>query len=435
MEDFAELIRLSLELPRGYISKKVIKGKPYHYLQYFENGKKVSKYIKEEELPFIIEQLKKSDEVHEKLVKYESTSKKMPVVDKRARELTGYLMMEDEVVASFKNGQLININEKKAPLLVKRTHNLSRFLESRSMDRTRVNSRLLQRFLNVSHEKDDILPLYAHGAVITDNYWFKPMGSRLKYKDVCFDSDMYADIALKGEIRLFSKKYYLNPQLTLIGSFEKCWKKINNQWWMYKKGTDKEYFSELFVYELCKKFSFDTAIYEYDNGYIKTLNFADKYNFEPMSSIADNDDTFNNSFNLILGYGEEFARDYLKIVFMDALINNVYRHNENYGFFRNKKTGKIIKMAPNFDNNMALISRNPLAEDCKRDGFVQLFVKFLKTNQKANELIKTIDFIDLTPQVVDECINNIPLHIEEDIKKHLLKRYKYLMEVIKKPLK
>ena len=106
MEDFAELIRLSLELPRGYISKKIIKGKNYSYLQYFENGKKVSKYIKEKDLPELEKQLKKSEEVHEKLVKYESTSKKMPVVDKRARELTGYLMMENEVVATFKNGQL-----------------------------------------------------------------------------------------------------------------------------------------------------------------------------------------------------------------------------------------------------------------------------------------------------------------------------------------
>lgn len=431
MEDFAELIRLSLELPKGYISKKVINGKTYYYLQYFENGKKLSKYIKKENLPTIEAQLKKSEEVHERLMKFESTSKKMAVLDKRARELTGYLMMEDEVVASFKTGELTYINEQKAPLLIKRTHNLSTFLASRAIDSTRINSRLLKRYLNVSHENDETIPLYAHGAVITDNYWFKPLGSRLKYKDICFDSDMYADIALKGEIRFFFKKNYLNPQLTLIGSFEKCWRKINNQWWIYKKGTPKEYFSELFAYELCRRFGFDTAIYEYDDGYIKSLNFADKYNFEPMSAIADNDDTFDNSFNRIYKYGEDFAKDYLKIIFMDALINNVDRHNENYGFFRNKKTGKIVKMAPNFDNNMSLISRSPLIENCTRDGFIQLFIKFLRNNQKAHELIKTIPFIELTPQIINDCVNNIPIKIEEDIKTPLLKRYKYLIDIIK----
>ena len=33
------------------------------------------------------------------------------------------------------------------------------------------------------------------------------------------------------------------------------------------------------------------------------------------------------------------------------------RHTENYGILRERDTGKIVCMAPNFDNNIALISR------------------------------------------------------------------------------
>lgn len=83
MEDFSELIKLALELPSGYISKKTIKGKTYYCLQYFENGKKISKYIKKSELETVKKQLEKRDEVEEKLFKIESTSKRLAVLGHR----------------------------------------------------------------------------------------------------------------------------------------------------------------------------------------------------------------------------------------------------------------------------------------------------------------------------------------------------------------
>ena len=431
MEDFAELVRLALELPKGYISKKTIKGKQYYYLQYFENGKKVSKYIKSSELSKIKEQLSKRDEVEEELFKIESTSKRLPVLDKRSRELTGYVMSEDEIVAKYKQGQLVYLDENKCPLLLKRTHNLSLFLSSRALDNSRINSRLLKRYLRIAHESDEMVALYAHGASITDTYWFKALGSRLHYKDVKFDRDHYADIVLKGKIDYFSNKLFLNPQLTLIGSYEKCWKLINNEWWMYKKGTDKEYFSELFVAKLCKYFGFDTANYEYDDGFIRSKNFATKYIFEPMSYLMDNDDIYDHVFNLLYKMDKTLAKDYLKIIFMDTLTNNVDRHNENYGFLRDKKTGKIVKMAPNFDNNMALISRNSLNENCTKDGFVGIFVKFLQKNKEASSLMKEIRIRELSKKDIESLINDIPIHVDEDIANPLEKRFNYLMNKIK----
>lgn len=431
MEDFSELIKLALELPSGYISKKTIKGKTYYYLQYFENGKKISKYIKQSELETIKKQLEKRDEVEEKLFKIESTSKRLAVLEKRSRELTGYVMSGDDIVAEYNKGQLVFLDEQKCPLLIRRTKNLSLFLSSRALDNSRINSRLLKRYLRIAHESDEMVSLYAHGASITDNYWFKPLGSRLHFKDICFDRDYYADIVLRGKIDYFSNKLFLNPQLTLIGSFEKCWKLVNKEWWIYKKGTDKEYFSELFIEQLCKFFEFDTAHYEYDDGFIRSKNFADKYNFEPMSSLMGNDDTFEHVFNLLYEMNINYAKDYLKIVFMDILVNNVDRHNENYGFLRDKKTGKIIKMAPNFDNNLALVSRESLDPNMYRSGLATLFIKFLAKNKNASNLIKEIRIKTLTKEVVEAIIKNIPVHIDEDITTPILKRFNYLIDKIK----
>ena len=40
------------------------------------------------------------------------------------------------------------------------------------------------------------------------------------------------------------------PELTNTGSFEKCWRLIGGEWWMYKRADRLALFSELFVYEL-----------------------------------------------------------------------------------------------------------------------------------------------------------------------------------------
>lgn len=53
-----QTINYALEtLPQGYITKKTIKGKQYYYLQNRVNGKITSKYVKENEVDTIKEQL------------------------------------------------------------------------------------------------------------------------------------------------------------------------------------------------------------------------------------------------------------------------------------------------------------------------------------------------------------------------------------------
>lgn len=57
LDEYTELLRLRLvysnrlsELPKGYISKKTIGNKEYHYLQFRNKGKVESKYLKDDEV-------------------------------------------------------------------------------------------------------------------------------------------------------------------------------------------------------------------------------------------------------------------------------------------------------------------------------------------------------------------------------------------------
>ena len=66
-----------LALPKGYISKKNIRGKVYFYLQRKEGGKVVSKYISAENLHVVEEQVKLRKQLEASLRRVKLDRKKL----------------------------------------------------------------------------------------------------------------------------------------------------------------------------------------------------------------------------------------------------------------------------------------------------------------------------------------------------------------------
>ena len=429
MKDLDELILKINNLPDGYISSKKINGKTYHYLQRRKLGKVLSLYIKESELDFYKSALKERKDIEEALAKYLNRGDVLKEnLSKRDLELTGDIMCEDRIAVSIYKDKPIFINYEICPLEFLKGSTLSAFLKRRTLDEDRVNSRLLRKALNLESKEFKDLPLYVYGACVTDNYWFKPKGCKLHYKDIVFKSDNYHELSLKGDTRFISKKPMRNPQLTLLGSYEKAWRLIDKTWYLYKCGSEDERFSEMFVSLLAKELGIPTALYELDEDYIKTKNFADKYNFEPMSALAGDDQSYENVFNVCLSVNREIAKQYLLLMWFDCIVFNYDRHNENLGFLKNKKNGNIISLAPNFDNNNSLISRNNvLLEDRSKDQFINNFVKFIKSNNTAFVLFKEITLPNLTKNNFVNCFNNISIkRNEENICKFILNGYETL---------
>lgn len=65
------------ELPKGYISKKNIRGKVSYYLQHREGGKIVSKWIPAEDLPKIEAQVKRRKQLEASLRRVREDLKKL----------------------------------------------------------------------------------------------------------------------------------------------------------------------------------------------------------------------------------------------------------------------------------------------------------------------------------------------------------------------
>ena len=76
LEKLAELTARIKELPKGYISKKMIGGKIYYYHQWSENGSKQSRYIKDDEVEPLAKQIAERKELQAQVSSLKSTSAK-----------------------------------------------------------------------------------------------------------------------------------------------------------------------------------------------------------------------------------------------------------------------------------------------------------------------------------------------------------------------
>lgn len=348
--------------------------------------------------------------------------------------ITGELMSEDRVIATVKNGEIIDCDETLLPMYLKRTKYLEGWLASRAIDTHRTNSRLLKKALRLRTADDAQVALAVNAATVTDRYWFRPEGSTATYEDIRFKENYFDSLALRGDPNGFSHKPSRTPELTNTGSYEKCWRLIDGAWWMYKSGNQNEYFSELFICRLGEKIGFDMAYYEMDDGYIRTRNFTDgtPYNFEPMSSLVGENDNYSDCFDAIYAISPLLAKQYLKILWLDSVCYNMDRHTENFGFLRNVHTGEIVSMAPNYDNNIALIARGyPNSASREHDGLIRFFRDFIQSNQTAKAMYQDMELPEISEAMINECFEQIPIEVDRDfVKAFVLNGQRVMQEFV-----
>lgn len=334
------------------------------------------------------------------------------MIDKNNYEI----MSGDTLVAVWQNNNLTVINNELLPLYLKNISHADLWLETRAIDSHRANSRLLKKALRLA-ERDDISTVaHVNAATITDNYWIRPIGSKLTYNDVKFSDDYFSNLALRGNYDSFNKaansKKSRTPELTNVGSFEKCWKLRNGKWWMYKRATHNEMFSELFAYELGKELGFNMAVYERGNGFIKSLDFTDgaSVNFEPASTFMRENEDYLDVIEALKNIYSEAIPDYIRMIFMDTIIANTDRHTNNFGLLRDTATGKIIGFAPNYDNNMALISRGYPSNPKSSDIMISLFKEVINEYPEYRKYIPI-----LTEETIRKVIENINMKVRTQV--------------------
>ncbi|EKQ55108.1 MULTISPECIES: hypothetical protein [unclassified Clostridium] len=273
-------------------------------------------------------------------------------------EFNGYLMYKDKEIAEIKDTNLIrSMDDDLLPIIMinKKIGAFEAWLQTRVIDTHRTNSRQVRRRLSVRSEVPKEIVIRARAVSITDNYWLKWENENITYNEVRNRlSDGLNTVALYGNVieNDFSNDD-ITPELTNIGSFEKCWRLINGHWYMIKKGSYKENFAEVLVSNIALDFGFKAVKYEaIDEGtLVRCRDFTNsgEVDFEPMFSFVKDYWGIDDSIKIIEELG--YIKDFLDITFMDALCYNIDRHTFNFGILR--KDGDLLGLAPNFDNNLA----------------------------------------------------------------------------------
>ncbi len=327
------------------------------------------------------------------------------------------ILSGDTLVAVWKDKVLTVVHEELLPLYLRRIQNADTWLETRAIDSHRANSRLLKKALRLV-EKDDISTvIHVNGATITDNYWIREIGSDLAYNDVKFSDDYFSNLALNGSYDSFNRaansKRSRTPELTNLGSFEKCWKLRDGKWWMYKKASHDEMFSELFIYELGKALGMNMAVYERGEGCIKSLDFTDAatVNFEPASTFMGDNEDYSTVVKALEKICPQAIPDYIRMIFMDTICANPDRHTNNFGLLRDIKTGELIGLAPNYDNNMALISRGYPSKPGAKDMLISIFNELMEEYPQYREYI---------PEVTKETVRDVIAKLNMRVKSQVL---------------
>ena len=350
------------------------------------------------------------------------------------QSITGTLMSEDHPIATMKNGVITESDDALLPLYLKRTKDVEGWLASRAIDSHRTNSRLLKKALRLRTTDDVQTALAVNAATVTDRYWFKPEGSTAVYEDIRFKENYFDQLALRGDPDSFSRKPSRTPELTNTGSFEKCWKLIDGKWWMYKNGNDGELFSELFICKLGEKLGLSMAHYEMDGEYIRSKDFTDgaSVNFEPMRSLVDDDEDYENCFNVLNAMSPELAQQYLILIWMDSVCYNMDRHTENFGLLRDVKTGAILSLAPNYDNNIALIAKGyPTNVSRSGDGLIRFLRELIQNCGDAREMYQQMALPQITESIINECLDEIPIEVDRDfIRDFILNGQNVIREII-----
>lgn len=339
--------------------------------------------------------------------------------------LSGYIINKNIPVASFRGRIVTPIKPDLAPLCFQNGGDLVLWLESRAIDRHRSNGRALKKLLRLSDTSDLNTAIRVHGAKITDSYWVKFQAETITWENVRFSTDYFADVALKGTLDSLTRPYppeqlsCQTPELTNIGSCEKCWRCFNGKWIMYKRGSVEERFSEVFICQLGKLLGFTMADYK-DNpdGFVETPDFTGGVvNFEPMSYLVQDDEGYLRSHNTLKHFSEEAAQQYLDMLFLDAIVSNSDRHTQNYGVLREMNTGDVVGLAPNFDNNFSLIAHGyPSDPDHYYNPFCTYFADFLKntsirydipvlTKSQVHQLVTGVmPYADINREVVEKMV-------------------------------
>ncbi len=210
-----------------------------------------------------------------------------------------------------------------------------------------------------------------HALSLNDSLWVKKAESGLIWEKVNLYQNEFTDVVSKTafERGLHGLKLSTtSPEFTSEGSFEKCWIQEKDGIYLYKKGSSgfanaglemySEYYSAQYAKALCDSYV-DYDLVKYKGSIVSRCQMftTEKEGFVPIYKYLDANEVYDydDLLRVLEPYG--FEADFRHMIILDAVIFNPDRHFGNFGFIVDNDTFEVLRFAPVFDHNMAMLAR------------------------------------------------------------------------------
>ena len=273
------------------------------------------------------------------------------------------------------------------------------FCSRRCLSLDRENAKKIYNALKISQADDEEakekITKLCKGVSVTDDYWITDNNDE-KWEDINVrENPLHKTLA---QISLFGKSLSITgkirtPELTAQGCYAKAWVRKNGHLYLLKAGTKNG--NEPQMEALTSKILDCTNVPHVEYVLKKTEQkivtccpaMTNKV-FSMIPVVEISAWCQRNDMNFLDYVKTKDAEMYWKTIIVDYLCANSDRHDGNWGFYMDNRTGKILRIHPLYDHNNAFDSEF-MAD--KTGGECQLIPN---TNQKkaAHYAIKQCDF-------------------------------------------
>lgn len=284
---------------------------------------------------------------------------------------------------------------------------------------------------------------FTHATSLNDTFWIKGIDENISWDRVSLYqnefNEMISRIAFEG-IGLFGMQFSsTTPEFSTAGAFEKCWRREGDEIFLYKRGSTgagnagREPLSEIYAGQLAKYICRNNFV-EYLPGRLHKKEAAkckiftnEKIGFASFSNIINKKYSIKDTLEYFHGIGSE--DDFRRMIVFDGIVFNTDRHTGNYGIIFDNDTLEVLKMAPVFDYNQALLPYAVEEEllhpnDYLRTKAPKLGDDFLRSAKAA-----------LTPEIRADLINLHGFHFQYiDSDKFDLQRVKLLERLVNRQI-
>lgn len=274
------------------------------------------------------------------------------------------------------------------------------------------------------------------GLSLSDQYWLKPVGNTIEWKDVNFFTNEFSgDLGNAFFERSQSKKQLdlRSPDASSNGWLKKKWVIIDGERYLFKAGSVpllQQPYNEVAASKILEILNISHVKYEIkleDNRplcYCKNFITPDT-EYVPAVQIRNATPKLNHEseYAHFLKCCDKFKIPGVKefidnILIVDYIIENTDRHYGNFGFIRDVNTLEFVGPAPIFDNGTSLWSEALNSEI----GDPQKVVPFKSSQQEQIKLVKSFKHIDdtklkLCSKIVYDVLSTSPYLDKERVEK------------------